>query len=162
LEYASLSCSHCAHFHEDVLPDLQKKYIDQGKLKVVFRHFPLNAPALRASQMVACMPKSQQHALLSDLFKQQNDWAFSENFLSEIKLIAGKHQVDSAAFDSCMKDTAIENKIIQSRQKADALGMVSGTPTFYINGVKYEEVQRVSGFSKAIDAALNAAAKTVK
>jgi protein-disulfide isomerase len=149
IEYSSLSCPHCAHFHESVLPDLKKQYLDTGKAKLVWRHFPLNEPALRASQLVECAGGDQRLKFGETLYKTQKNWAFSENFKSDLKTIAKQGGIDSAAFDSCLSDKEGEDAILESRQAGMKAG-VDSTPSFFVNGVKLDDWSSAEAFGKAI------------
>ncbi len=158
VEYSSLSCPHCAHFHEKVFPDLQKEFITTGKAKLVIRHFPLNEPALKASEVVECAggAGAQRSHFIEVLFKMQPQWAASDDYLKQLKQIALVGGIDSAAFESCTTDKELEARIVASRQEAaDKLG-VNSTPTFFINGVKLEGDMGIDSFRKGIADALEA------
>lgn len=155
VEYSSLSCPHCAHFHEAVLPMLEKDYITPGKVRLVVRHFPLNAPALKGATLVECAGENGQNraAFVKTLFDMQAKWAFDDSFEKNLKQIAGVGGIDSAAFDGCMKDKALEDRILAGRQKAEKTLHITGTPAFFINGVEYTGERSIDGFRKALDAA---------
>lgn len=154
VEYSSLSCSHCAHFHNNVLPDLQKKYIDTGKLRLVIRPFPLNAPALKGALLVACAPQDLKAQFIKVLFETQAQWAFTESFLTPLKQIAGVGGISAETFDGCMQDKAKEDQILESQQKASDLLKVAATPTFFLNGAPYTDTPDVNEMSAAIDTVL--------
>ncbi len=152
VEYSSLSCPHCAHFHKDVLPDLDKEFLSTGKAKLVIRHFPLNEPALKAAELVECSGNTggQRSNFEKVLFEMQAQWAFDDNYLKELKQIALVGGIDSAAFDSCLADKDLEARIVATRQEAgDKLG-VNSTPTFFINGKRLESDFGIENFRKAI------------
>lgn len=151
IEYSSLSCPHCAHFHETILPGLKKNYIDTGKAKLVWRHFPLNEPALRASQLVECAGGDERIKFGEVLYKTQKNWAYSDNFKTDLQTIAKQGGIDSAAFDSCLADKEGEAYVLEQRQKA-AMAGVDSTPSFFINGVKLDDWSD-EGFKKALDSA---------
>lgn len=156
VEYNSLSCTHCAHFHADVLPALQKQFITTGKVKLVLRHFPLNEPALKAAEIVECAGLNglDRANFMKVFFNLQQQWAFGESFTQDLKQIALVGGIDSAAFDSCMGDKTLETRILQGRKDAgDVLG-VNSTPSFFINGARYTGAPSVEGLSQAISAAL--------
>jgi protein-disulfide isomerase len=134
VEYSSLSCPHCGHFHTTILPEVKKAVIDTGDAKLVIRPFPLNLPALRAAMLVACAPKASQVTLLETLYTQQDDWAFTPAFEARLKTIAEANGIDAAAFDRCMADAATEARILGSRKTGMEKLHVSGTPSFFING----------------------------
>ena len=155
VEYASLSCTHCAHFHEAVLPTLQKEFIATGKVRLVFRHFPLNEPALKATELVECAGQNglDRSNFLKALFSSQSQWAFDENFVSSLKKIAQVGGIDSATFDSCLADKALDTKIVADRQQVQEKLGVDSTPSFFINGVAFEGDRSPEAFRKAINAA---------
>lgn len=138
IEYASLSCPHCAHFHNDVLPKAKTEWADSGKAVFVYRHFALNEPALRAAQVVECAAAAERPAFLKTLFENQSKWAFDQKFIANLKPIAAVGGMDGAAFDSCIADKDIENKILATRMEAAKVAGVNSTPTFFVNGVKIE------------------------
>lgn len=151
IEYASLSCSHCAHFHNTVLPDLTKRYVNTGKVKFIFRPFPLNEPALVASMVASCAGPEKYYTLLKALFAAQEQWAFNPGFKESLASIAGVGGIDRARFDACLQDKDKEMEILVSRkQGADELG-VDSTPTFFINGKKITGDHSLDAISGLID-----------
>lgn len=156
VEYSSLSCPHCAHFHEKIFPELDKNFISTGKVKLVVRHFPLNPSAIKGATTVECAGKNdlKRENFIKVLFDMQAQWAFGESFLKDLKQIALVGGLDSAAFDSCMADAEIEARILTSRQEAESKLGITATPAFFINGKKMTEEPSVEGFTAAIDAIL--------
>lgn len=150
IDYSSLSCPHCKEFHETTLPELQKEYIDRGKARLVFRHFPLNEPAMRAAMLVECADASARPNFIKALFDMQKDWAFAETFLEDLKRIAKIGGIDSASFDGCVNDKMVETRILQTRQDAATIGQVTSTPSFFVNGVKLEGHADIENFRTAI------------
>jgi protein-disulfide isomerase len=151
VEYASLSCPHCAHFHNDVLPELKKKYIDFGNLRVVFRHFPLNGSALSGAITVNCVPTNERQKYLKVLFATQDKWAFDSNYKDAISNIVNVGGLTKERFEACQNDKKIEEAIILVRKEAGEMSWVNSTPTFFINGKKFEGEKTIEDFSKAID-----------
>lgn len=153
VEYSSLSCPHCGHFHQDVLPALEKEFITPGKVKLVVRHFPLNEPALKASLLVECAGKNglKRENFMKVLFSMQKQWALSEDFMNNIKQIAVVGGLDSATFASCMEDKDLETSILAERQEAETKLHVSSTPSFFINGTAYKGELNIEGFREAIE-----------
>ena len=151
VEYSSLSCPHCAHFHEDVLPTLQKEFITTGKVKWIMRHFPLNDPAMKGSELVECAGGDKRQNFIKVLFDMQSQWAFDETgYLKALKQIAAVGGVDAAQFDSCMADKALETKILTMRQDAQDKLAVKGTPTFFIDGKLFTGEPTVDGLRSAL------------
>lgn len=155
IEYSSLSCPHCAHFHNEVLPALAKKYIDEGKLRLAIRPFPLNAPALKGALLVACAPDDLKAQFVKVLFETQTQWAFTESFLTPLKQIAAVGGVSAETFDACMADKAKEDAILAQQQIASDLLKINSTPTFFINGTAFKDAPEVKEMSAAIDTALS-------
>jgi protein-disulfide isomerase len=153
VEYSSLSCPHCAHFHKEVLPDIEKEFITTGKAKLVIRHFPLNDPALKAAELVECAGSNGVNRANFEkiLFNMQTQWAVNADYLKQLKQIALVGGIDSATFESCTTDKDLETRIIASREEAgDKLG-VNSTPTFFINNTKLEGDTGIDSFRKAIN-----------
>jgi protein-disulfide isomerase len=152
IEYASLSCPHCAHFEGDVLPALQKRWIDTGKAKLVMRDFPLNPPALSAEVLARCMPPERYYPLVKTMFDNQDKWVIDDwrPALQHLVEFAG---IGKAKFDACLADKTIENQVVGSRLLAAQQLGVDATPTFFINGKKFEGEPTVAGFDQALAAA---------
>lgn len=159
IEYSSLSCPHCAHFHNDILPELQKKYIDTGKAKLVFRSFPLNAPALKATLVLQCVPDDKYYTFARVFFKLQEKWAFTENYLADLKTIAQVGGMKPEDFDKCVNDKKGEEKVLADRMQLDKELKIEATPTFYVNGEKQQGISDAESFEKIIDKHLKDAEK---
>lgn len=152
-DYSSMTCPHCAHFHATVLPELKTKYIDTGKVKLVFRDFPLDGAALLASAMARCLPEERYFPMIDVLFKQQRSWAMDGDIkraLSQFGKLAGLQQ---SAVDACWANNEVINGIIQMRKVGETEFKVDSTPTFFINGPdkKIGGAQPVEVFAKLID-----------
>jgi protein-disulfide isomerase len=138
IEYASLSCPHCAHFAKDVLPKLKEKWIDTGKAKLILRAFPLDEPALRAAMVAQCAPPDRYYPLVEMFFETQDKWVLAKDAraaLGRLALLAG---IGKKEFDSCVDNKALEDAVTQSRLTASTQLGVNATPTFFINGKKFE------------------------
>lgn len=154
IEYASLSCPHCAHFHNTVLPTLKEKYIDTGKAKLIFRSFPLDLPALKGTVLAYCAGNDRFYNFLKVLFDTQESWAFHKNYLEMLANIGKLGGVKADQFDKCMADKDLENKILEVKLKGAKDLEVNATPTFFINGKKFDGGRTVEEFSKDLDAML--------
>jgi len=159
VEYASLSCPHCAHFFTEVLPQLSTKYIDTGKVKLVYRHFPLNKPALEAAKLVQCAEPDRRHTFLKVLFSTQSKWAFDVNSEQSLGNIGAVGGVTPEQFKACLSDPALEKTILQVTQQAADDYKVSSTPTFFINGQLETGDHGFETMSASIDKALAASKK---
>lgn len=154
IEYASLSCSHCANFHNDTYPALKEKYIDTGKVLFIFRHYPLNEPALRGAMLTECADNDQFFSFLKALFKSQTKWAYSADHQDVLRTLANVGGMSADRFDTCMADEQLKNRIItQLKWAADEL-QVSSTPTLFINGEMVQGSRNIEALSKIIDAEL--------
>jgi len=154
IEYASLTCPHCAHFANDVLPQIKTTYIDTGKLKLVYRDFPLNEAALRGALLTRCVPPQNYFGMVELLFRNQDSWAFNADPVAELKKIAAAGGIDEAKFDDCLKDKATTDAIIARAQEGQDKYGVSSTPYFFINGRKISGAQPFEDFDKIIKEAL--------
>lgn len=156
IEYASMTCSHCAHFSNDVLPELKKKWIETGKARLVMRPFPLDQVALRAEMLARCLPPERYYPMIETLFKTQEKWAVAGDWRAALERTARLAGVSSKEFDSCLANKALEDEIVQSRLTASTQLNVTGTPTLFINGTKFEGPPT----AQALDALLSGLAKS--
>jgi protein-disulfide isomerase len=138
VEYASLSCSHCAAFHETVVPQLKKTYIDTGKAKYVLRNFPLNGPAFRGALLMNCIDDSQYYAFAEVLFAQQDKWAFSGDFVDSLRKIAALGGYSEKDFNACMANEGAKKEVLARVKHADEVLNIASTPTIFINGERID------------------------
>jgi protein-disulfide isomerase len=148
VEYASLTCPHCAHFTDEVLPEIKKKWIDTGKAKLVLRDFPLDGEALRAAMIARCAPPDRFYAFVDTFFQDQANWATAPDVPAALTRLAALGGMSKEAVEKCLKDTALENKILDGRLTASKQLDVNATPTFFINGTKFTGDPTVEGFNK--------------
>jgi protein-disulfide isomerase len=153
IEYASLTCPHCAHFAEADYPLLKKEYIDTGKIKYVFRDFPLDGLGMGAALLARCAPNDRGMTMVDMMFKNQKEWMSSEKPLEVLRGYAQLAGMDSAAVDACLKNEAILKEINEVREKAMTLYKVKSTPTFFV-GEDMVEGADYAALKKAIDKAL--------
>jgi protein-disulfide isomerase len=150
VEYASLTCPHCAHFANDVLPEIKKEWIDTGKVKLVLRDFPLDEPALRAAMIARCAPPERYYAFADTFFSAQEKWVRSGDYREALARLAKLGGMGQAEFDTCMKNTELENKIVEGRLRATQELEVSSTPTFFVNGSKLAGAPTKEEFEKLL------------
>jgi protein-disulfide isomerase len=154
VEYASLTCPHCRHFDTDVLPKLKQKWIDSGKAKLVLRDYPLDEPAMRAAMIARCAPPVQFYEFTDAIFQTQEQWALASDYrkaLAQFMLLRG---MKKDQFDACLANKSVEDSVLQSRLVATQQLGVNSTPTFFINGTRFEGAPE----EDALDAALSRAA----
>ena len=135
VEYASMSCPHCAAFEENVFPMLKSKYIDTGKVRFVFREFPLDIKAAAASMLARCIANDDAgkfFGAIDTLFKQQ-DLLMAET-KNTLKLIGAQAGMSEQAVEACEKDQALLDKLSADQKFAFEVLKVDATPTFFING----------------------------
>jgi protein-disulfide isomerase len=112
IEYASLSCPHCAAFHNTVLPAIKREYIDTGKVRLIFRDFPLNEPALHAAKLAHCAGEQggdvAYFTMLQTLFETQQSWAFDQQFAGKLTQIAAAQKLDASKPEKCRSDKSLE------------------------------------------------------
>ena len=144
IEFASLSCPHCAEFHKTRFDWLKENYIDTGKVRFVFRDFPLNRPALLGSMVAHCAEPSKYFAYLSLLFKNQEKWAFSQPVEEQLVKLARVSGMGQEKLLNCLQDEALAERIIQSRLESQNTYNIESTPSFLVGdqlivGVPSEE-----------------------
>jgi protein-disulfide isomerase len=137
VEYASLTCPHCADFHANVLPEIKKDYIDTGKARLIYRDFPLDRLALAGSMVAQCSGRDRYFGFLQVLFQSQMQWARAANPIEALAQIARLGGITATEFDACLKNEEQEKGIFQKRLDASNKFKVSSTPTIFINGRKY-------------------------
>jgi protein-disulfide isomerase len=150
VEYASLTCPHCAHFTNDVLPELKKKWIDTGKAKLVLRDYPLDEPALRAAMIARCAPPDRYYAYVDTFFGSQEKWVTARDYRDALARLVKLGGMSREEFDNCLKNTALENKIVEGRLIASKELDVNSTPTFFINGTRFTGAPTVEEFDKVL------------
>jgi protein-disulfide isomerase len=135
IEYASMTCGHCAQFELTTFADLKTKYIDTGKVRYALREFPLD-PLAAAAAMLARCSGDKREAVVELLFQQQKNWAFVNNPLQALRDTVKQTGMGPTAFDACLNDQAMFDKINQIRDTAAQKFGINATPTFFINGEK--------------------------
>ena len=157
IEYASLSCSHCADFHINTLDKLKKEYVDTGMAKIVFRNFPYNYPALLGSMVLQCIPEDVRYDYMNALFQLQPKWVVRENAKSiqELYKIMQSGGMTKEEFDSCISNKELEEKILQIVINAQNEYNIRSTPSFLINGILVEGNKSIKEFRQIIDKILS-------
>ena len=133
IEYASMTCPHCAHFEMTTFPELKKRYIDTGKVYYIFREFPLDELAAAASMLARCSGKDNYFPLIETLFASQRDWVVQKP-RAPLLAIVKQTGMSEQAFDSCLANQQMVQAIEKTRSDASEKFGVQSTPTFFING----------------------------
>jgi protein-disulfide isomerase len=155
VEYASVTCPHCAAFHRDTYPTLKSKYIDTGKVRLIFREFPTNpAPVAIAGFMLARCSGDKYFAMLDAIFDQQASWG--QDPYNGFLRIARQAGFTQEAFDTCLKDQKLADGVQDVAIRGAQEFKVESTPTFFINGKKYVGALSVSALEKILEPLLKA------
>jgi protein-disulfide isomerase len=164
IEYASMTCPHCAHFSEATFPELKKRYIDTGKVRFIFREFPLDQLAAAGFMVARCSAQSAGAAadgtpsadasrryfgMVETLFAQQRDWVV-EKPLQPLLTIAKQAGFTEQSLNECLKNQKILDAIEEVRERAVKKFNVQSTPTFFINGKKYAGAMEIGELDKLI------------
>jgi protein-disulfide isomerase len=155
-EYASMTCPHCAAFNETVFPKIKSEYIDTGKVRYVFREFPLDIKAAAGSMLSRCIAKDdagKYFAVTDMLFRQQNDWVM-KNTTETLTRIGKQAGLSQQAVEDCLKDQALLDKIAADQKYASEVLKVNSTPTFFLNGEMIRGETSFAEFDKRIKALL--------
>jgi protein-disulfide isomerase len=150
VEYASMTCPHCAHFHATTLPALKAKYIDTGKVRLIFREFPFD-PRAEAGFMLARCSGDNYFAMVDVLFKQQMSWAAGNNAKDALLQLAKLAGFTQEKFEACLTDQKLLDDVRAVRDRGAKEFGVDSTPTFFINGGRYPGAMSIEEFSAILD-----------
>ncbi len=151
IEYASLTCGHCANFHNTTYKELKKKYIDTGKVRFIFREFPLDTVAAAGFMLARCAQEDKYFDIMSLMFEQQRNWAFTKDPYNALLNMGKQIGFTEESVKACLTNQEILNGVTEVRDYgSDKLG-VDSTPTFFINGEKVSGALSLEEFSKYVD-----------
>lgn len=139
IEYASMTCPHCANFHHNIFPKLKAEWIDTGKVKFIFREFPFDRRGLDAAALARCGGKRSFFKFIDTLFQTQREWARASDGRAALAQIGRLGGISQKRFDACMADRGLQDLLLQSRQTAVNKYSVNATPTLIINGEKFRD-----------------------
>ena len=151
VEYASMTCGHCANFHTQTLPGIKEKYIETGKVRFIYRDYPLDPLAMGAAMLARCAANERYFDLVSLLFEQQRVWAYSQNPLAALEAIAKQVGFTQESFNSCLSRQELLDGLNAVKQKASDEFGVGSTPTFFINGELVKGALTVEEFEKKLE-----------
>lgn len=152
VEYASMTCTHCAAFHQNVYGDLKKNYIDTGKVRFILREFPLDPLATAAFMLARELGDDKRDAAVNLLFSQQKNWAFVDKPLDGLANVLKQAGMGQERFEAILKDQALYEKVNKVRDRAAEKFGVNSTPTFFVNGEKYTGEVSLADIDKIIAA----------
>jgi protein-disulfide isomerase len=147
VEYASMTCPHCAQFDKVVFPELKAKYIDTGKVRLIFREFPLDGLAARASMIARCAGPDRYFAMIDVMFQTQPNWVVEgPEALDHLLQLARQAGFSKEKFDACLAEKDLFKKIVDERQRANDVFRVDSTPTFFVNGKRMSGEHQLKDF----------------
>ena len=152
--FSSLTCPHCANFHIKVVPEIKKKYIDSGKVQLIFIDFPLDQAAFNASKILHCLDKKKQITFLDIIYETQIEWTKGSNLKDinkNLKKIVKNLGISPNQFDKCLIDEVISDKILNGRINANRKYSINSTPTIVINEKKLEGSVSFKNIKKKIE-----------
>ena len=150
VEYASMTCPHCATFHTQTLPVIKEKYIDTGKARLIMREFPFD-PRAEAGFMLARCADNNYFAMIDALFRQQRGWATAENASDALLQIARMAGFSQESFTACLTNQKLLDDVRAVRTRGAETFGVDSTPTFFINGKTYKGAMSVDEMSALIE-----------
>jgi protein-disulfide isomerase len=150
IEYAAVTCPHCAEFFMHHFPEIKSKYIDTGKVHFIFREFPLNALDVAGYMLARCAGDDKFFPIVDTLFEKQREWVVQKP-LEPLMAIAKQAGFTKESFEACLTNQKVEDGIKWVRERAAEKFGVSGTPTFFINGKKFTGNPTAADLGKEID-----------
>jgi protein-disulfide isomerase len=154
IEFSSMTCPHCAAFHNQTLPTIKKEYIDTGKVRLVSRDFPLDGLALAASMVARCAGPSRYFGLIQVMFRTQERWAQSSNPRGDLVSMARFAGMSEKDVDACLNNEALLKSIQAGARQGREEFEVESTPTFFVDGEKVSGAMPIEDFRKVLDAAV--------
>ena len=142
IEYASFTCPHCAHFAIAVLPEVKKKWIDTGKVKLIYRDFPLDQTALKAAQLAECAGKDKYFGVIDMIFETQSKWATAADPMADLAKSLRIAGMGDAEVKACLANDAVANGVVADYRSGETMG-VNSTPTLFINGQEFKGARSV-------------------
>ena len=140
--FSSFTCPHCASFHIKIVPEIKKKYVESGKVQLIFIDFPLDQAAFNASKLLHCVDQKRQIEFLDIVYETQNEWISGSNISDinqNLKKIVKNLGISSKQFDKCLVDEEISDKILRGRIEAEQKYSIDSTPTIIINEEKLKD-----------------------
>ena len=154
IEYTSFTCPHCRAFHEDIYTPLKADYIDTGKIRFIYRDFPLDNPSLAASIVSRCGGEEKYLGFVDLFMTQQERWRTSGDVFGELKEMAKLGGLGGDQIDFCLGDVELGQSIVDRAQIAETAFDVNATPTILINGERYAGRLTLEAFKAQLDARL--------
>jgi protein-disulfide isomerase len=150
VEYASLTCSHCAAFHKETWPELKKRYLDTGKVRFTLREFPLDPLATAGFMLARCDGNAKYYPISDLLFEQQRNWAFTDKPLDALRALMRQAGFSQEKFDACLRDQKLYDAVNAVKNRGVEQFNVDSTPTFFINGQRHAGNMSIDELEKVI------------
>lgn len=157
LEYSSLTCPHCANFHRNTLPQVKSEWIDAGRARLVYRHYPLDQLALRAAAAANCIEGDAFFGFLDVLFQNQEKWAHSNDPLKALQQLAALAGLNPDGFEACINDDAQITRILEKQTDGRDRYSIASTPSFVVNGTLVQGALPYDEFNAALEQAASKA-----
>ena len=155
IEFASLTCGHCARFHNEVMPTIKEKYINNGKIFFTYKDFPLDKFALKASIISRCSGNKNYFSFLDVFYKKQSSWTRSQDPFKSLLKIAKIGGLKDEEIKVCVGNKSIEDGLLKDRLQSSKKYDITATPTIYLNGKKYTGDLTLEALELKINSLLN-------
>jgi protein-disulfide isomerase len=150
INYSSLTCTHCAQFHTDVLPKIAEKYIKPGKVRLVLLDYPTDQVSIQAHQVAWCKGGIRYLDFVKLLYSTQEKWLEEPDPIAALKSIMAQHGITAEQFEACLKDQELMDKILQVRLEGQKKYNITATPTIIINAKIYPQALTFEEFEKIV------------
>ena len=147
IEYTALTCGHCAYFHGSVFPEVKKKYIDRGKIRFIFRNFPIDRESLQATALVNKVPAPKRNGVINRLFKEQEEWVADPKAVEYLARIC---ELPLKKCQEILANKAELTEVLKPRVELEKVVSIEGTPTFFINGKMYSKTLTLEDFDEIL------------
>lgn len=151
IEYASMTCGHCAKFATETFPQFKKDYIDTGKVRFILREFPLDPLSAAGFMIARCAPEDRYFSMVDLLFARQKDWAYSDKPVEGLQNLVKQAGFTQQSFEACLTNQELLDGVNAVRQRAAEKFGVNSTPTFFINGQIQRGAMTIDALKKIID-----------
>lgn len=151
VEYASMTCGHCANFHKSTYPALKEQYIDTGKARFIFREFPLDPVAAAAFMLARCAPADKYFEIVDTMFETQRSWAFTDNPYQSLLDFSKQIGFTQESFEECLTNQGLLDAVNAVKDRGANEFGVNSTPTFFINGEKHSGALSIEDMGKIIE-----------
>lgn len=151
VEYASMTCGHCANFHKATWPAIKEKYVETGKARLIFREFPLDPVAAAAFMLARCAPADKYFQIVDTMFEHQRTWAFTDNPYQSMLDFSKQIGFTQESFEKCLTNQGLLDAVTAVKDRGANTFGVSATPTFFINGEKHSGALSIEEMGKIID-----------